>query len=172
MAVKIVVKLCDFTGLAQGGLLGSAKGQVFFSPALSSAAANSTIQVDTVDTCVRAYDTYVFPTLPDPSLLFTFPKNPGPTTPVSTLGGAVLWAPPNRLAEASFALEWQNEDTFESATDSRAIATLEEPLDATRISLLNNSYWRLYDGASPSFITAANLTPIPPGPTTVITLQP
>ncbi len=173
MAVKITIKLEDFSNLSPGGLLGDAKGQVFFSPALVSAAANSTIQVDEVDVCVRAYDSYTFPVLSDPFLFFTFPLNPGPTTPVSVLGGGgVLWAPPSRLAEAWFEFNWLNEDTIGSVVDSGATATLEEPLDSTLISLLNNAHWKLFDGVSPSFITASNLAPIPPGPTVVIPLQP
>jgi len=171
MAVTIVVKLEDFTGLVQGGLLGNAPGQVFFSPALVSPAANSTIQVDEVSACTFAYDTYTFPVLVDPPLLFTAPIKSGPTTPVAMLGSAVLFAIPQRLGEATFAFTWQNTDTANQATDSRAIATLAEPLDSTRVSFLNNTHWKLRDGTDPPFITAANLTAIPPGPTTVITLE-
>ncbi len=172
MPVTIVVKLEDFTGLVQGGLLGNAPGQVFFSPALVTSAANSTIQVDEVNVCAFAYDTYNFPVILDPPILFTAPINPGPTHPTSLLGMTVLFARPERLGEATFSVAWENSDTANQATSSRAIATLEEPLDATRVSLLNNVYWKLRNGVDPPFITAANLTPIPPGPTTVITLEP
>jgi hypothetical protein len=91
----------------------------------------------------------------------------------SLLGvGSVLWAPASRLSEATFDFGYKNSDTIGGATSSRAIATLTEPMDPTKVSLLNNVYWTLFNGIGHPFITAANLAPIGPGTTTVVTLEP
>jgi hypothetical protein len=162
-----------FTGEALGGLLGDHRGQVFFSPAFNTLAANSVIQLESVEVCTTAYDTYTFPVLIDPPPLFTYSKG-GPT---SVLGMAtVLWAPWPRLAEAQTNLsQTLYEAPFPQASDSHATATFTEPWDHTYVSLLNNLGWKTFDNAGEPpvyFKTANNTAPIPSGPTTTVVLEP
>ena len=79
-----------------------------------------------------------------------------------------------------------HQDAIPASVDSTCVATLVETLEAARTPRLNAvnysrthptpprlPIWPLFDGTSATpFTTAANLTPIPPGPTTVITLLP
>lgn len=164
----IFIRISDFTGEVSGGILGQPAGQVFFSPSLEAPAPNSSIQVDEISVCTRAFDVYTPPGPIDPEPLYTFG---GAVS--STLGNSVLWAPFDRLLGAQINLEDHPADTLGPYTDGPATATLEEPLDITYLSLLNNSFWTLFDGVGTPFITANNLAPIPPGPPpTVIVLQP
>lgn len=169
------VRIQDFSGEVSGGLLGQPLGQVFFSPSLDAAAPNSSIQVDSLAVCTRAFDVYTVPVPPDPPLLATF----APNAPASTLGGnttdAVLFAGfnhPNRLQEAQINLTDNPADTYGGAADGPADATLDEPLDPNFISLLNNPFWETFGGSGATFITADNLAPIPPGSSSNINLQP
>jgi len=161
------IKLSDFTGEVTGGILGDPLGLVFFSPSLEVAAPNSSIQVDDVSVCTRAFDVYTIPSPPDPSPLYTFSSN-GPS---GTIGGSVLFAPFERLLGASLNFTLQPSDALGPYVDGPAAAILSEPFDPAYVSLLNNSFWTIYDGLGTPFITANNLAPIPPGPTQVITLQ-
>lgn len=161
----------QFSGEVSGGLLGQPLGQVFFSPALEAAIANSSIQIDSVSCCTRAYDVYTIPSLPDPYPLMTF----GPEQTYSSViggGGNVLWAPAERLGLARFELADFQEETTAQAVDGPADAILQETFDQSRVSLLNVGDWVLFDGVGTSFATADNLTPIPAGTTTNINLQP
>lgn len=168
-AAEIRIKIADFTGEVSGGLLGQPLGQIFFSPSLEASAPNSSIQIDDISLCTRAYDVYTPPGLPDPSPLYTFSTG-GPS---GTLGQSVLWAGFDRLLGAQINLSDHPEETLGPYTDGPATAILEEPLDQDYISLLNNSFWTLFDGIGTPFITANNLAPIPPGPTVgPIVLQP
>lgn len=167
------IPILNFSGEVSGGLLGQPLGQVFFSPALEAAIANSSIQIDSVSCCTRAYDVYTLPSLPDPFPLMTF----GPEqTYSSVLGGNsagnVLWAPAPRLGLAYVNLSDFQEETMPQAVDGPADATLQEPFDQSRVSLLNVDDWVLFDGVGTPFATADNLTPIPAGTTTNINLQP
>jgi hypothetical protein len=149
-----------FTGEIHGGLYGQSGGLLFFSPALETAIANSVIQVDYAGVCARAYDVYVIPQIPDPSVLYTYGN--GHTEGIGT---AALWAPFPRLSEACFEL---------SDLRSETVPTFNEPWDQNYVSLLNNTHWKIYDGgATPPayFIAANNLAPVPPGPSVVIVLQ-
>lgn len=161
------IPIRNFSGEVTGGILGAPAGQVFFSPSLDVAAPNSSIQVDDVSVCTRAYDTYSFPNPPDPQPFFTFG---GPIS--SVLGQNVLWAPAERLGQAHIELSDFQTETMPAAADGPADATLVEPIDITRAGFLNDSRWGLYDGIVQSFITADNLTPIGAGPTTNINLEP
>ncbi len=164
------IPLISFSGEAQGGLFGTSGGLLFFSPALETAIGDSVIQVDEASVCARAYDEYVIPQPVDPSVLYTYGAGHA-----EGIGGASLWAPFPRLAEARFEFRDLREEPMPQAVDSRCIATYTEPWDKNYVSLLNNTYWKLYDGgATPPayFITANNLAPIPPGPTVVVVLQP
>lgn len=164
----IFIRISDFTGEVSGGLLSQPAGQVFFSPSLEAPAPNSSIQVDEISVCTRAFDVYTPPGPLDPPPLYTFGE-----AVTATLGNAVLWAPFDKLLGASINLEDHPSDTLGPYSDGPATATLEEPLDITFLSLLNNSFWTLFDGVGTPFITANNLAPIPPGPPpTVIVLQP
>lgn len=166
----IVIPITDFSGEVTTGLLGQPAGQLFFSPALNVSAANSIIQVDEVSLCTRAYDVYEFPQLIDPSPLFTF----GSGGPGGVLGAAnVLWSSAERQGIARIELTDHPADTLPDPTDGPADATLVEPIDITRAAFLNDSRWVLYPpGLATTFITADNLTPIGPGPTTNINLEP
>jgi hypothetical protein len=156
-----------FSGEVSGGLLGQPLGQIYFSPALETAIANSSVEVDEVSLCTRAWDQYTFPELPDPPILYTF--SVGETSVI----GNVLWAPAERLGLAQVILHDLRQETMPAAVDGPADATLVETIDITRASFLNDERWKLYDGGGATvFSTADNLTPIGPGPTTNINLQP
>jgi len=73
------IPLDSFSGEAQSGLLASGRGQVFFSPALPIANIGSQIDVDSLETVVKASDTY----------------NADPT--VSSNNRPWLWGPPKGL---------------------------------------------------------------------------
>jgi len=168
------IPISNFSGEVSGGLLGQPLGQVFFSPALETAIADSSIQIDSVSCCTRAYDVYTIPSLPDPYPLMTF--GPGQTySSVLSNSNSVLWAPADRLGLAHVNLVDLREDTLPTAVDGPADAILQETFDQTRVSLLNVVDWVIPGGPLPQgipFMTADNLTPIPPGTTTNISLQP
>ncbi len=167
----LVIPFSSFSGeVTDDPMLGDPAGLVYFSPALEASAQDSVIQVDEVSVCTRAFDKYVIPQPVDPTVLYTY--GPGHD---EGIGGAVLWAPFPRLAEARFEMRDLREETMPLAVDSRCIATFREPWDPAYVSLLNNTHWKLYDGGvtPPAyFICADNLAPIPPGPTVVIVLEP
>ena len=163
-----------FTGEVRGGLYGNPAGLLFFSPALTTSAANSTISVDRVSACTQAYDTYRPP-----------PPRP-PTPPGIFLGGGpagsgVLWAPWAKLGETRLDLELGSTatpfstDTVPEASDGPCTLTLQERWDPSRVSLLNNPAWRTYDQTAtvtpPMFICASNLTPITGSPATITYLS-
>lgn len=167
----LVIPLDNFSGEVSGGLLGQPAGLVFFSPALDVSVTDSTIQVDEVSLCTRAYDVYEFPEPIDPPTLFTFSATgPGATAVIGPT--TALWSSAERQGLARVNLTDSQEETMPAATDGPADATLVEPIDITRAGFLNDDRWVLYDGVGTSFITADNLTPIGPGPTTNINLQP
>jgi hypothetical protein len=167
----LVIPLDNFSGEVSGGLLGQPAGLVFFSPALDVSVTDSTIQVDEVSLCTRAYDVYEFPEPVDPPTLFTFSAiGPGATAVIGPT--TALWSSAERQGIARVNLTDNQEETMPVATDGPADATLVEPIDITRAGFLNDDRWVLYDGVGTSFITADNLTPIGPGPTTNINLQP
>lgn len=167
---RTTIPCTDFSGEAQIPLLGSPAGQVFFSPALTAHAPRSSIQVREVSVCTRAYDIYAWPEKRDPSLLFTFKPGVAQNTLCSV--GSVLFAGFEQLTDARIDLHDYQEDAFDSASDSRCIATVTEILDPTRVARLNGINWPLFDGISTTpFISAANLTPIPPGTTTIRALE-
>lgn len=170
-SAPLSIDISRFSGEVSGGLLGEPLGQVFFSPALGAAIADSSIQVDSVSCCTRAYDVYTMPSLPDPQPLATW----GADQAYSSLIGSsdsVLWAPADRLGLARTDLSDFQEETMPQAVDGPADATLQETFDQSRVSLLNVDDWGLYDGVVTSFKTADNLTPIPAGTTTNVNLQP
>jgi hypothetical protein len=167
---SLEIPLSSFSGEAHGGLYGQSGGLLFFSPALENSIGDSIIQVDEAGVCARAYDEYHFPVMPDPKVLYTY--GPGHA---EGIGGAALWAPFPRLFEAKIELSDLRQEAMPQAVDSRCIATFREPWDHNYVSLLNNTYWKIYDGGTTPpnyFIAANNLGPIPPGPTVVVVLEP
>jgi hypothetical protein len=167
----------EFTGETREGLLGQHAGLVFFSPALGNAAPNSSIQIEEVSVCTRAHDVYHIPSPPDPSVLFTFKAGRNSGT-LSTVG-RVSFASFDKLGCAKLTFQDLRQDLLPLVADSRDLGTLVETLDAARAPRLNAvtysrthptpprlPIWPLFDGLSATpFTTAANLTPIPPGPT-------
>lgn len=162
------IPFAAFSGEITTGLLGQPAGQVFFSPALNVAVANSIIQVDEVSLCTRAFDEYHFPQPIDPPALFTY----SPTAPPGVIGPTtILWASAERLGIARINLTDSHQETMPAPVDGPADATLEEPIDITRAAFLNDTRWKLFPGTT-VFITADNLTPIGPGTPININLQP
>lgn len=179
---QLTIPVSRFSGETRQGLLGRHNGLAFFSPALTTPAPNSAIQVDEVKVCTRAQDTYSFPNPPDPNVLFTFKR--GVSSGTLSTASHVTFATFDRLGGARMDLHSAHQDTLTPPTDSHCIATLTETLDPARAPRLNAvSYhttaphkrpvWPIFDGVSTTpFATASNLTPIPPGATTVRTLEP
>jgi hypothetical protein len=161
-------RIRDYSGEVDSGLLGQPEGLVYFSPALDTALASSVIQVDDVSVCTRASDSYEFPGLLDPQPLYLW----GPGYQNATLGASVLWATAERLGQAHINLIDHQADALAVGTTGPAEATLVEPIDITRAAFLNDSRWRLFGGLPTTFICAENLTPIGPGPTTTVVLEP
>jgi hypothetical protein len=155
--------------LVNTSLLGVPLGQVFFSPALDSLAADSVIQVDEVSVCTRAYDVYTIPSLPDPNPLSIYSPAEGYST---LLNDDVLWATAERLGLAHINLTDNQADTIVPPVDGPADATLQETFDQSKVALLNVEDWVLYDGVGTSFFCADNTAPVGPGATTNINLQP
>lgn len=171
----IVLDFERFSGEVSGGLLGQPAGQVFFSPAFEQSAANSILEVDQVSVCTRAYDTYEFPELPDPPILYTFPAPNSPQTSSLLNGTTILFAPAERQGLARVNLTCLPEDAYTPPVDGPADATLVETIDITRAGFLNDVRWETFPADTAEigvFTTADNLTPIGPGPTSNINLQP
>lgn len=162
-----------FTGEVTSGLLGTPAGQVFFSPALEVDTANSSIQIDSVSVCTRAFDVYEIPEIPDPPYLYTYPS-PDAVATSSLLNMASLFASAARMGLARTDLVDAQTDTYTAPTDGPADATLVETIDITTGGFLNDDRWRTYPGTGASlgtFTTADNSTPIGSGGTTNINLQ-
>lgn len=160
------VAFSAFSGEVSGGLLGEPLGQVFFSPALEASAADSSIQIDEVSVCTRAYDVYTIPSLPDPEPFATYG---GPN--LTTIGDHVLWAPAERLGLARINLTDLREETMPTTADGPADATLVETVDANRAAFLNVPGYTLFPGAANSlnsllldgvgeYITVGNVVPL------------
>lgn len=169
-----IIAIAKFSGEVKSGLLADHQGLVYFSPALDAAVSGSIIQIDSVSVCTKAYDEYTLPKPPDPPAFFTYSSS---SAAVGYLNSdTVLWGGFPRLSEAKFDFEVRPTDAMPAPVDSRAIATFAEQWDISYVALLNNSSWALYDGLTslvpPTFICANNLGPIPPGPTTIVVLQP
>jgi len=163
----------SFTGEVTGGLLGSPAGQVFFSPALEVATASSTIQVDDISVCTRAYDVYEIPEIPDPPYLYTYPS-PDQVATSSLLNTAALFASAERMGLARLDLVDAQEDTFTAPEDGPADAVLVETIDITTGGFLNDLRWETYPADTATigvFTTADNSAPIGDGGTTNISLQ-
>lgn len=162
------IPIRDFSGEVTGGLLGNPDGQVFFTPAYETVGGDSTIELESVSVCTRAYDEYHIPDPPDPAPLLTW--RPGITTVIGA--GSVLWAPADRLGLPSINLTLLPEDVFQPANDFAVEAELVEPIDITKAGFLNDARWKTFPATGATvFRTASNLTFIGPGPTTPVTLD-
>jgi len=139
------IPIKDFSGEVTDGLLGAPDGQVFFSPALEEAvSSDSTIELETLSVCTRAYDEYRIPNPPDPVVLFTF--GPGVTT--VTGPSTVLWGDANRLGQAIMSLkETRFSDDVQVGSDFLAAMILQEPIDSTRGGFLNDPRFVMRGGS-------------------------
>lgn len=141
-------------------------GMVFFSPAFDAPVPNSIIQVDSVRTCTTAEDNYQIPPVQEIRAFCTF----GGTPSYLNAPASGFFIPQPQIRQGLVDLQ---PEAMPLAVSSRGIGTLIETLDPTRVTRLNGLIWPLFDNVSASpFILAANLTPIPPGVTTVVTLEP
>jgi len=171
--LRSVIPVDAFSGEVQYGLYGIHNGLVFFSPALETAAANSTIEVDQVDVCTRAYDEYHPPQPLDPLPLFTHGLGVVPTSNNSVINSAdwVLWAAFPRLVEARIELGGSTtvpyKDSVRKPTDTSVTATTQVIWPADRVSLLNGLPWKLFEvdgntasveAATPELMTVTGLT--------------
>jgi len=169
LIAPLEIPIKDFSGEVRGGLLGQPDGQVFFSPAFSTVSAQSTIELEELSVCTKAYDEYLLPVDPDPEPLRTFSPNGG----TSLLGiSTVLWAPAARLGRAVMVLGRHETDACQQAADGPSYATLVETINTNRAAFLNDPRWKTYPNTSALvFRTADNQTSIGPGPTTNKTLD-
>ena len=173
------VDIRDFSGEVQGGPFGNPAGLVYFSPSLNVAASNSIIQVEEVDVCSTAYDTYSFPQPIDPSPFYVW----SPTAPQTMLGqaGIVLFGGFPKLCDASFDLELVGEnfsDLMPEANDGSCSILMRAGFAPGYVALLNIPTWALFDGnpaheTTPPMFICANITsgPIPPGGEQIIILH-
>jgi len=162
--LTVTVPLSRFTGEVQGGLFGTPLGQVFFSPALEAPIANSAIEVQSVDVCTAAYDTYEFPAVLDPFPLYTWQSGVSPR--LLNGPGVVLWAAFPRLMEATITVDDLRTETMPVPEDGPADAYF-LTWDPAQVAFLNNTYWELGVPAAAGhapFITANNLIPVVPTP--------
>jgi len=162
------VPIKEFSGEVNSGILGDPDGLVFFSPSLNVAAANSVIQVEEVDVCTTAYDTYMPPPAFDPVPFYVW----SPTGPQTFLEqpGVVLFAGFPRMSEAMFELDFTPThllDPVPKAFDVSVCITLSSTFAPGFVPLLNDPAYWLFDGTHnttpPMWICADNLSPIPPG---------
>lgn len=165
----VVVNVSSFSGEISGGLLDQPAGQIFFSPALEVAAANSSIQLDEISLCTRAYDTYTFPTLPDPTPLTTFG---GVVTTLLNDTDNVLFASAERLGLFRANLTDTQTETMNAVVDGPADAELVETVDINRAGFLNVPKYTLFpgnsfsvnslvfDAASSQYVAVGNVVPL------------
>lgn len=176
------VPLSSFSGEVSGGLLGDPDGLVFFSPALNVSTPNSIIQVEDIDVCTTAYDSYTQPSPIDPIPLFLYGGGlvPTPNPDPYLLNQCVLWAPWPRNFEAQINLGFTgegNQDFYTPPVDTSCSIIINQQFALGYVALLNDPAWYLLPALSPPqsvppmFITADNLAPIPPGPETIIVLR-
>jgi len=155
------------TGLdpAIANLFGNPQGLVFFSPSLKTGGSPlSSLQVDSVEACTQAFDSYLFPKTIDPSPLYTHGGGVVPTPNVSTLNTNVFFVEFYRLGEAQHKIQDKPRDRQPPPVDIGATITLKQVYPPTRVAILNSTGWKLFDNSAPPpypFITADNLSPLP-----------
>lgn len=156
----LAIPIGHFSGEVTSGLLGLPAGQVFFSPALETASSSSTIQVDSVSVCTKAYDEYHFPELRDPQPFFTFQSG----FYSSRLNEDALWASAERQGLSRVNLTDSQADSVLIFDETICAVFLEEPIDITYGGFLNDDRWGLYDGVVQSFTVYDNIAHGGPGP--------
>lgn len=158
-ATSTQVPISDFSGEVSSGILGDPDGLVFFSPSLNVAASNSIIQVEEVDVCTTAYDTYTPPQPIDPVPFYVWsPK--GPQTFLDQQG-VVLFAGFPRMSQAKFELEFEGPFLVEpmpQANDPSCCITVTQTYAPGYVPLLNDPAFWMFDGTHnttpPMWITA------------------
>lgn len=164
----LVIPIKDFSGEVRGGLLGNPDGQIFFSPAYEDVDSTSTIELEQLSVCTKAYDEYHLPDPPDPVPLLTW--GPGISSVIGP--GSALWAPFDRMGLPRMDLEVLSADDFQPAYDFNLQATLVETIDITKGGFMNDLRWGTFPATGKTvFTTAANQSPIGPGPTTQLKLD-
>lgn len=144
-ALSILPEIPNGLGRSTAALFGNPNGQVFFSPSLVvGGAPNSSLQIDNVSVCTKAYDTYTFPQPVDPLPLYTHGGGVVPSLAGSVLGaGVVLFTNFYRLGEAKLNFSLKPSDTAPPPADIAASIQLIQVWDPLRFALLNNSAWGL-----------------------------
>lgn len=166
----LVIPIKDFSGEVRGGILGNPDGQVFFSPAYDTVGSTSTIELEQVSVCTKAFDEYHLPNPPDPTPLLTW--GPGIKSVIGP--GAVLWAPADRMGLPRMDLTDHPNDDFIPPFDFNIEAVLVETIDITKGGgFLNDVRWATFPapGGKTVYKTANNLSSIGPGPTTPLKLD-
>ena len=141
----IIINVSEFTGEVSGGLFGNPMGQVYFSPALDFPADNSVIQVEEVEVCTYAYDTYTFPQPPlPPQGLYTYGLSSVPN-PGNVLGLAVLNGLPALLNNGTqIDLTDYQTDIVPYADDVGCSLYLLQTWNPLYVALLNDPAWVLF----------------------------
>ncbi len=181
---QLTVPLRLFSGESSSlGPVQDFAGLVYFSPALNVSTANSIIQVEEIDVCTTAYDTYTPPVMIDSIVLYTYGGGivPTPSPDPYLLNQCVLWAPWPRNFEAQIIVEFTgpaNNDLYGGADDTSCSVTIAQQYALGYVALLNDpAYYLLPKNSAeqsvpPMFITAKNhLSPIPPGSETILVLH-
>jgi hypothetical protein len=162
------IPISSFSGEVQGSLFGNPQGLVFFSPALvPGGSPNSVLQIEGVETCTDASDTYRIPptSRATPSLYIFNNLRPSGPPQVSVLNRDFLFTDFYQMNEAQMNLLDNQEDIIEPPVDIGASLRMVEVYPPTRVALLNSPGWILNGGgANPPypFVTADNLSPLPP----------
>lgn len=141
----------------------------YFSPSLFTSAPESAIQVSWASTCALAYDTYEWRDVPEHGAFYTY----GSGHSSQLCGPDALLGRFDFMGLTHEAIDQHLADSVAYVTSSRCIGELKEPWDPLRVSELNSLNRPLFDNITTTpFITAANLTPIPPGGITTVVLEP
>ena len=147
----------------QKALFGNPNGLVFLSPSLTNSA-NSTIQVDDIQACTRAYEVYQIP--PDPLPKKTL-RTYGPASAISRLNQDVLTRGSiTRSSGPVVLLSLLLPESTEEAQDIGASVAIVETYPPARMSLLNSPSWATSGAVPPAlpkylFKTADNSAPLP-----------
>lgn len=162
-AIRVLPEVQEGLDPSTTALFGVPNGQVFFSPALlPSLTTPSSISVDEVQVCTRAYDVYKFPEEIDPLPLYTHGGGLVPSFGSVLSPGFVLFSNFARLTGMQTNLTSTPKDDVPRPVDVGASIVLKQVYDPNRFSLLNNPAWHLFDNSGRPFITADNLSPVGP----------
>ncbi len=140
---QCTVPLSLFTGEVADSFFGNPAGLIYFSPALNVDTPNSFIQVEDVDVCTTAYDSYSPPVMIDPPVLFTYGGGivPTPNPDPYLLNQCVLWAPFPRNFEAQITLGFTgaaNQDFYTPPVDTSCSVIIAQQFALGYVALLND----------------------------------